>query len=88
LFNERDVVWRAWFYSLLMVVVFGIVNSRRAAGGGRSEAFLHGAAVGLLTLNALDLMVEVVGALCFLAEREGFEPSEGLLLHRFSKPAL
>ena len=23
-----------------------------------------------------------------LAEREGFEPSEGLLLHRFSKPAL
>src|SRR5579872_2364911 len=23
-----------------------------------------------------------------VAEREGFEPSEGLLLHRFSKPAL
>jgi hypothetical protein len=23
-----------------------------------------------------------------MAEREGFEPSEGLLLHRFSKPAL
>ncbi len=70
LFNERGVVWCAWFFSLLMVAVFGVVNARKTAGGGRSEAFLHGAAVGLLTLNALDLMVEVVGAPCFLEIKE------------------
>lgn len=70
LFNERGVVGCAWFFSLLMVTVLGIIYAKKAAAGASSEAFLHGAAVGLLMLNALDLLVEVAGAPCFLEIKE------------------
>ena len=70
LFNERGVAGCAWFVSLLMVTVLGIMNAKKATAGRRSEAFLYGAAVGLLTLKALDLMVEVVGTPCFLEIKE------------------